>query len=119
MQVLGYDALHIRRLNFFDPGSKTLEKVGGIPVKLVRHPFAQDLFWGVEVEDEGIENRIFGPLDLVFGDGVGLQIINLLVQRLHRLDRALALGSHRNSLDAWVIESASNAPANGIRESQS
>src|SRR5262249_21700221 len=57
-----------------------------------------------------------GTFDLVVSDGVGLQLVDVFVERLDRLDRALTLCADHYADHAGVIEGCADSAAHGVRE---
>ena len=86
-----------------------VEPVGGISIELVCHALGENFIGRVEAEDECVEDRVFGLLDLIFVDGILGHIVDVFVERLDRLDCALAFGSRDKLQDAGMAEVGANA----------
>ena len=69
MQIFRRDPRYVFRGDLFDLLLVVFQEIERIAVKLIRHFFLQDLFRRIEAEDERIQNRILGALNLFVVDG--------------------------------------------------
>ena len=114
MQILRGNARDVGNLHLFYSGSVLFQKIGRVPVEFVRHALAQDLFWCIKIEDEGIQDRVLGLLNFRLSNRLLRQVIDLLIHRLNGFHGALALGPHREAQNSWMIECRPNSSANRI-----
>ena len=106
----GY-AIDVRCRYFLDFRRILVEPVGGISIELVGHALGENFIGRVEAEDECVEDRVFGLLDFIVGDGILGQIVDVFIERLDGLDCALAFGSRDKLQDAGMAEVGANAAA--------
>ena len=118
VEILCGDAIDVRHGGLLNSGTIFLKKVQRVAIELVRHALAQNFVRRIEIENEGIEDGILGALDFVFCNGLLLQFVEIVVERLNRFHRAFALGAQHETADAGMIESGANAAADGVGQSQ-
>ncbi len=111
----GY-TVHILRGDFLNFHRIFIKPVGRISVELIGHAFGENFVGRVETEDEGVEDGVFGVPDLLVRDRLLGQIIDIFVERLHRLYRALAFCAGHELHHAWMAEVRSDAAAYVVGE---
>ena len=114
MKVLCGDAVYVSNGRLLDARAILLEEIQRVAIELVGHTLAQNFVGRVEVEDERIEDGILGALDLVIGNRMGLEVVDILVEGLDGLDGSLALGAEHEAGDAGMVEGRADAAANGV-----
>src|SRR5262252_2390757 len=104
VQILRSYPGNIGWLDLFYSGTEALEIVSRIAIKLVSHALTQYLVGRIEIEDERIEDRVLRLLDFDVRQRVRRKIVDLLIERTNRLNRAGTLRSHGNIQHTGMVE---------------
>src|SRR5208283_3952635 len=77
----------------------------------------QNLFRRIEAEDKRIQNRVLGALDLLLADRTLGEAGDLLIERLNRFNRGLALSAHHQPQHPGMIPARTHSTAYRVCES--
>src|SRR5207244_11253838 len=74
----------------------------------------QNLLRRIQIEDESVQDGIFGSLDFNFGNRVLAYLVNLLIEGLNGFNGGATLGAHDQSQAAGMVKSAADSAADGV-----
>src|SRR5207247_11405388 len=115
-QLIRGNARDVGNLHLFYSGSVLFQKIGRVPVEFVRHALSQDLFWCIKIEDEGIQDRVFGLLNFRLRNRLLRQVIDLLIHRLNGFHCALAFRPYWEAQNSRMVEGCPNSASYRMRQ---
>src|ERR1051326_1326889 len=111
MDIFSGSTVNISSSDFFYSGTELFQEVRRESIELIAHSLSHDLLFGIKFKDEGIQDGIFGFLQLNRLHGAGDQFFHLFAQRFNARSSAAALCSHGKARDARMIKGGTHAAA--------
>ena len=82
MHIFRRDAIHVGSRYLLDFHEILVEPIGGVSVEFISDALGQNFVGGVEAEDKRVQDGVLGLLDLIVGDGLLSQVVDVLIEGL-------------------------------------